>query len=671
MVRRICGAVAITWLAACLDTQLPPSPGPGSITGRVLVAAPGEPLGTPAAGATITLVEAGLTTTSQADGRFTLAPVSQGEGTLEITSGALKRLLSLETLGAGFGRTTVLGDVALSRNASVQGEVLLEGGDEPAGTLVFLEGQPSSAYTNQAGQFLLRELPVGPVTLSLYRPGYAPQRLPLELRSGERTIVEAVQLRPLPLASAQVRGRAVLEGLDDASGITVSTGASEVDVEPDGSWRLPPFSPGVHSFTFRAPGRRTVTLLNRLIAASEVELPLVTLTPGEGGVEPNVEPIPPYDAGPGGGGGGSTGGGGGSTGGGGGSTGGGGGGGPLDAGPGVQVTRVSAGTSHTCAVLSDQRAFCWGRDTFGQINGPAGADAVGPTLVARDVIDIAAGGTHTCVVHTDAGVECWGSNSDYQLGITNPDAGQRSTLAIAARSVSAGARFTCAVAGAEILCWGSNSDLQVGNGSVSSRVLPGTMNLVTIAEAVAAGDAHTCALMTVNGVPSVKCVGRLFANATQPGNVILTDVSRLSSGGQHTCGLQTDGTVSCWGMNGAGQLGFAGGQQNTPTVVPGLSNGVAIAAGGQHSCAVRSGGVLECWGSNAYGQLGGGPADGGIARVTPSLAEVTSVSAGGVHTCAIRSDGSLWCWGGNGWGQLGVDAGAVALEPVRVELTAE
>jgi alpha-tubulin suppressor-like RCC1 family protein len=674
---------------ACLDTQLPPSPGPGSITGRVLVASPGEPLGVPAAGASVSLVEAGLVVSTSADGRFTLSPVNQSMGTVEIAAGPLRRVLSLESLGAGFGRAVALGDVALSRNASVQGEVLLADGAAPAGTLVFLEGQPSSAYTNQAGQFLLRELPVGAVTLSVYRPGYEPQRVPLELRSGERTTLDALTLRAQVVMTTRVRGRALLAGRDDASGITVSMGTQQASVAPDGSWRLDAVPAGIHTFTFRAEGHRTITLVNRLIAAAEVELPQVTLTAGEAGTEPFIEPFPAFDAGTGGGGGsaddggstgggggstggggGSTGGGGGSTGGGGGSTGGGGGstggggGTVVDAGEPLPVIQVSAGVSHTCAVLSDRTLFCWGRDTFGQVSGPGGADAVKPMLVARDVSEVAAGGTHTCALHTDAGVECWGANADYQLGVVNADGG-RAALPIAARALAAGARSTCVVSGAQIRCWGANTDYQLGNGTVSSRSLPDLMNNITIAEAVAPGDAHTCAIMTVNGAPNVVCTGRLFANATQPGGPIISDVLELTSGGQHSCARRTDG-VWCWGLNGAGQLGYAGAQQLSPTLVPGTTTAQAVEAGGQHTCALVTNGAVECWGSNSSGQLGVGSTDGGIARVTAAITTVTAVSAGGLHTCAIKFDGSLWCWGNNGYGQLGVDAGPASSVPVRV-----
>ena len=103
-------------------------------------------------------------------------------GTLRLSSGSISRVLTLEALKAGFGKTTVLGDVWLSQNASVQGDVALEDSPNLEGTLVFLEGEVLSTYSNRAGQFLLRELPAGSVSLAFYRQGHAPMVLKLELR---------------------------------------------------------------------------------------------------------------------------------------------------------------------------------------------------------------------------------------------------------------------------------------------------------------------------------------------------------------------------------------------------------------------------------------------------------------------------------------------------------
>lgn len=669
MRRTALGAVVVV-MAACLDTALPPPPGVGSIAGRVTVAASGEPVGQPAVGATITLIEAGLSVTANEDGRFVLAPITQSEGTVEIASGSLKRVASLRSLGAGFGRHVSLGDVALSRNASVQGEVQLADSADVGGTLVFVEGQPGSTFTTPSGQFLLRELPVGQVTLSVFRAGYSPQRLSLELRSGERTVLDPVVLSASPNVTVEVSGRATLEGDGDATVIAVATNDDETAPDATGAFAFAALTPGVYSFTFSAPGYRPVTLSNRLVAGSAVTLPAITLLAGEG-VVPVIEPFPAYDAGTTGGGDGMTGGGAGvtgggegGTGGGDGMTGGGGGGGVVvpDAGPTIDVVQISSGTAHTCAVLGDGRALCWGRNTFGQITGVAGPDVVPPTEVSTDVAQISAGGAHTCAVHRDAGLECWGDNSNAQLGAS----GLRVHLPFAARSVSAGGTFTCAVIGTKGWCWGDNSNLQCGTGAASGTLPPGEIFQGDLVDAVAAGANHDCVLLTANGLPSVRCVGRPFTNNAVLGAVLLSDVRSLSSGGGFSCAVKLDGTAYCWGTNGAGQLGGAT-TSNAPQQVAALSGAVQISAGGQHACVLLGTGALSCWGSNVRGQLGDGTSDGGATPTTPMLTGVTRVSAGGSHTCALR-DGGAWCWGNNEFGQLGVDAGLGSNVPVPVSL---
>jgi hypothetical protein len=72
----------------------------------------------------------------------------------------------------------------------------------------------------------------------------------------------------------------------------------------------------------------------------------------------------------------------------------------------------------------------------------------------------------------------------------------------------------------------------------------------------------------------------------------------IAAGTSHSCALLGDGTVSCWGSNGTGQLGD-GTQTDrlTPVQVVGLTDAVAIAAGSNHSCALHGDGTVSCWGS--------------------------------------------------------------------------
>ncbi|MDP1823596.1 MAG: hypothetical protein Q8L48_10145 [Archangium sp.] len=296
--KKLIGLAVCGWLWGCHDVELPPPPGAGSITGRILVAQPGESTGRPAVGAEVSLIESGITLRTGDDGRFELSPVRTSAGTLRLSSGSVSRVLTLEALNAGPGKTTVLGDVALSQNASVQGDVAREDDPNLEGTLVFLEGEVASTYSNRAGQFLLRDLPTGSVSLAFYRQGYAPVVLKLELRSGERFVADRVVLQRLPLTSSTVSGEATLADQQDSSGTTVTADLTQATAtSAPGAYSMSSVPPGVRSFAFTRDGYRTVRLINRVVGVPNVILPSVVLVPGMSVSAPPVPVFPSYDGG--------------------------------------------------------------------------------------------------------------------------------------------------------------------------------------------------------------------------------------------------------------------------------------------------------------------------------------------------------------------------------------
>lgn len=107
----------------------------------------------------------------------------------------------------------------------------------------------------------------------------------------------------------------------------------------------------------------------------------------------------------------------------------------------------------------------------------------------------------------------------------------------------------------------------------------------------------------------------------------------LAAGAHHTCALDAEGAIGCWGDGVAGQLGDGAlASRSSHAVVP-LSPAVSLASGDRHTCAI-AGGELCCWGARACG-------DGG--RPTCAATSATAIAAGGDRACVVLADGSVAC----------------------------
>ncbi|MEY2741416.1 MAG: hypothetical protein RL283_1518, partial [Actinomycetota bacterium] len=200
-------------------------------------------------------------------------------------------------------------------------------------------------------------------------------------------------------------------------------------------------------------------------------------------------------------------------------------------GAGRTATQVAAGTAHTCALLDDGRVKCWGLGTDGRLGSGAtaslgdAAGEMGDALAAvalgtgRTAVEIAVGGAHACALLDDGSVKCWGANEEGQLGLGDTDArgDEPDEMGDAlpavdlgtgrtALAVAAGTAHTCAVLDdGRLRCWGSGANGRLGLGGQDAMGDgPGEMGdaLAAVdlgtgrtAQAVAAGDAHTCAIL--------------------------------------------------------------------------------------------------------------------------------------------------------------------------------
>ncbi len=342
---------------------------------------------------------------------------------------------------------------------------------------------------------------------------------------------------------------------------------------------------------------------------------------------------------------------------------------------------LTAGDSHTCAILPDGAINCWGANHFGQLGNAGMAPRAKSHLPVRVVLPIkaraiAAGEHHTCAITVDSHVHCWGRNQAGQLGTGKlTDAGSPLPIIetqLQARVIAAGENHTCVIVlDGGVKCWGSNGFGQLGNGQYANADVPQNVSEISGATAVKAGKGHTCALITDG---KVKCWGSnasgqlgngTLVNAIAPVEITLSAAATaLTVGGEHSCALLADNTVTCWGKGRNGQVG--NGQtletNSSPSPVAALGTVQKISGGENHTCSISLTATnrVRCWGRNEYGQLGNSattdlpqPDSGSLPITTTGTSTVTEIMAGGSHSCAILSNSTMSCWGLNESGQLG------------------
>jgi len=216
------------------------------------------------------------------------------------------------------------------------------------------------------------------------------------------------------------------------------------------------------------------------------------------------------------------------------------------------VTTTTIGSEETLCALSTDGSTCLPSTTI-----YGGRKQVG-NLDHACILD-AGDGTHASAVHCfgDANADSSGTNHYGQITVPS---------LTAPTDIAVGLYHSCALDGSNVVCWGKDT------GSSEANEVP-TFSSTPLA--IAAGDAHTCAIITSS--PYVQCWGDSSDGKLTPPT--LDHPWQIAAGKDHTCVIDGDYTVKCWGKNDHYQ-------SQVPTALGDASTVVArLSASGDETCA--------------------------------------------------------------------------------------
>lgn len=313
---------------------------------------------------------------------------------------------------------------------------------------------------------------------------------------------------------------------------------------------------------------------------------------------------------------------------------------------GLTFSHVLAGFEHACGLAAGGEADCWGLMSFGALGNAAGAESCTygescrgtplPVTGVSSFTQLSAGDRRTCGIVTGGTAYCWGANYAGQLGTGAADgdahpAPEAVSGGLAFTTITTGGTQTCGVAGGRAYCWGDNRYGQLGRGSVDTVVTP-------------------------HATPDTVVGGHTFVTVT--------------AGTYHTCGIASDGSAYCWGLNDVGELGTGASSLpvGAPVAVAGGVKFLTVAAATDHTCGIGTDSLAYCWGGNSGGQLGDGTTLAHFAPLTVSGGlKFVVLTVNRNFTCGVTTGDVAYCWGGNGEGRLGIGGfNQVQAVPARV-----
>ncbi|XP_018579468.1 regulator of chromosome condensation [Anoplophora glabripennis] len=297
-----------------------------------------------------------------------------------------------------------------------------------------------------------------------------------------------------------------------------------------------------------------------------------------------------------------------------------------------KVVQVSAGDSHSAALLDDGRVFAWGtfRDSHGNMGMTLRGNEKLPFEIIQNVhvVKIASGADHIVFLTNHGEVYTCGCAEQGQLGRTTERSSSR------------------------------NARSGVGKGQIAKLLQPAQISLKpslrlhfdniwavtygTFCKVANRDDVYVFGLNNYNQLGLKSLVPQFMPKLSKEFSKYKWNI--ISGGQHHTIGLDVDGKVYAIGRKEYGRLGLGAGCEDAAELqlVSTLEGKkiVNVACGSATSFAVSTEGELYGWGMGTNGQLGTGKEDD---CEVPTLINskqlvdrrVLRVSSGGQHTVIL------------------------------------
>lgn len=392
---------------------------------------------------------------------------------------------------------------------------------------------------------------------------------------------------------------------------------------------------------------------------------------------------------------------------------------------GKTIKEIDSNGATVCAIASDNKAYCWGDNTWGQIGDGSTTIRLVPTAVSasgvlsgKNLTKISVGSQVTCAVDTAGALYCWGNSNGATVNtLQNGGAQSNSPVAVGMTGTAAGKlvkdvrvlhqNIMVLTTDGMIAMNGNNANGALGRNIAADTTTAYSMALIhmtgeangkTFKDLMDNDDSYLpCALSTDDLIYCWGAVGlanrlldptlpigtgatapRLYADENHLDGKTIKDISgnafSSAANRQQICVIASDDKPYCWGGYAYSTGTFRyGASRPVPVDMTNVPGGTAkkVVISGSHACLIGGNNLAYCWGPNqtATGSATAGVQYRPIAVNTSGVLSgktIKDIAAGFNYTCVIASDDLGYCWGTNSNGVLGDASTTTRTAPVAI-----